>query len=153
MLPSPIQLKDMSYLGIKVWPRQQKEGEPAFEQPFDFDDVMIGEGAEVVALPEDEAKTIYAVKLHIMIENKEGKLAPYDIDIEAAGMFVISDKIKAEEREEMMTVNGCAVLYGCIRDQVLTLTSRCSNGPLMLPTVNFLDRKKKKPAEKKIQDA
>lgn len=151
MLPSAIQLQHMAYLGIKVLPRQDEI--PIGETPFDFNGVMIGEGVEVVPVEDESADhDVFAVKLRIQIENKEGKICPYDIDVEAAGYFVIDDKIPAEQREELVSVNGCAVLYGCIRDQVLTLTSRCSNGALMMPTVNFLDRRKK-PAEKEPQDA
>jgi len=145
MLPSPIQLRHMAYVGIKVWPRQLVE-EESDGQLFDFNEVMIGEGIEVTLLPAEAGKdTVYAVKLHIQIKNEEGKLAPYDIDIEVAGLFEIDDKVKPEDREDMITINGCAVLYSAIRDQVLTLTSRSANGQLMLPTVNFIDRKKEKP--------
>ncbi|MQM29617.1 MAG: hypothetical protein CRU78_03325 [Candidatus Accumulibacter phosphatis] len=140
MQPSPIQLKNMSYLGIKVWPRYGAE--EASTDPFDFNGVIIGEGVEVAVLPEGAKDTIYAVRLHIKIANEEGAPAPYDLDIEVAGIFEISDKVTPDERENMITINGCAVLYSAIRDQVLTLTSRSSLGPLMLPTVNFLDHKK-----------
>jgi len=142
MLPSQIQIKTMWYLGIKVWPRNDV---PAGTDDvlFDFNDVMIGESVELIEIPPDSAKdNIYGLKLCIRIDNKEGKLAPYDIDVEAAGIFEISSNVKKEEREDFLTVNGCAVLYSAIRDQVLTLTARSANGQLMLPTVHFLDHHK-----------
>ncbi|TAN52538.1 MAG: hypothetical protein EPN21_03780 [Methylococcaceae bacterium] len=84
----------------------------------------------------------FVVKLRIMIANEQGKKAPYDVEIEAVGLFEINKAVKKEFCLEMAEINGAAILYGAIRDQVLSLTSRCIHGPLMLPTVNFLDRRK-----------
>jgi len=146
MRPSPIQLKDLSYLGFKIWPRQLTEVAAGAEHStgleFDFNDVMIGESIEVAAVGDTSEPTTFAVKLRLLIDNKEGKLAPYEVDVEVAGFFEVNMSIKPEERAEMADVNGCAVLYGAIRDLVLNLTSRGVNGPMLLPTVNFLDRRK-----------
>lgn len=147
MQPSPIQLKEMAYLGIKVWPEPPDETEGADDQtkaPFDFNGVMIGERVETSIFGDVNDPVLFGIKLRIAIENKEGKLAPYALDVEAAGLFEISKKIQKEKREEMVMVNGCAVLYSAIRDQVMTLSARCSRGTFILPTVNFLDKVKKK---------
>lgn len=145
MQPSPIQLKNLVYLGFRVWARTLSEDEQkANETPFDFNDVMIAEGVDVRPL-DGEQHTLFAVQLHIVIENKEGKLAPYDVDIEVAGLFEVNQSVPKEDRRELVDVNGCSVLYGAIRDLVLNLSSRSANGPLMLPTVNFLDRRNHKP--------
>lgn len=153
MLPSPIQLKDLSYLGFKVWPRQLSEEEASTKTTagleFDFNDVMIGESVEISIIGESPEPNVFAVKLRVIIENTEGKLAPYEVDVEIAGIFEVNMSIKPEDRSEMADVNGCAVLYGSIRDLVLNLTSRAVNGPLLLPTVNFLDRRKNRSAVSK----
>lgn len=147
MQPSQIQLTDLAYLGIKVVARHSPEEEQGREAvDFDFNGVEIGEGIDLSVLGDnkDDPKH-FALKLHIAIDNKAGKIAPYDIDIEVAGIFSIqqNSNIPVSEHENFIIVNGCAVLYGAIRDQVLTLTSRSARGPLMLPTVNFLDHLKK----------
>lgn len=147
MLPSPLQLKELTFLGINITPRQMGENETHSGQPFTFDDVMIGEHIEVALIgeqPETDDQRLFAVKLRIIIANEEGKPAPYSIDMEVVGLFEVSDKIQKENREEMALINGCAVLYSAIRDQVHTYTSRSIYGSLILPTVNFLDRKKPK---------
>ena len=146
MRPSPIQLKEMVYLGIKVWPQLLEETDgQVTAASFDFNGVMIGERIEVQILGEEDNPMFYGVKLRISVENKEGKIAPYDLDVEVAGVFeIINKKIKKEEREEMVTVNGCAVLYSAIRDQIMTLTARSVRGALILPTVNFQDKVEKK---------
>lgn len=147
MQPSPIQLVEMTYLGIKVWPQPYTEETDAAEQPtipFDFNGVFFSERIEthIVDDNKDDPK-LYGVKLRIAIENKKGKIAPYDLDIEIAGLFEIKSKVPKEEREDMIVVNGCAVLYSAIRDQIMTITARCSRGVFILPTVNFLDKIKK----------
>lgn len=144
MQPSPIQLVDLRFIGSKVWARPIPDDEsPETEiQAFDFDGVVIGESIEVVAMGDADDPREYAVRLRVFVENNEGKLAPYNIDVEAAGLFEVNSKVNKNERAELIEVNGCAVLYGAIRDLVLNLTSRSAAGMLMLPTVNFLDRKK-----------
>jgi hypothetical protein len=139
MRPSQLQLLDLVYLNIKITSRQLIEGENA-ALPFDFDGVQITEGADFSILDDDkDDPRQFALKFRIALENKIGKAAPYDVDIEVAGVFSIISDMPAADREDFVRVNGCAVLYGAIRDQVLTLTSRSARGALMLPTVNFLD--------------
>lgn len=165
MQPSPLQLVQLFYTNIAVKSRPL-EAEQELESPFDFNGVIIGEGIDVAVLSEDkENPEEFALRLRIAITNAEGKQAPYDIDIEATAVFTVAPQFKREDRENFVVVNGCAVLYGAIRDQILTLTSRSTNGPLLLPTVNFLDRrrestpdqhkelppkKQRKPAAKKL---
>ncbi|MDO9010192.1 MAG: protein-export chaperone SecB [Gallionella sp.] len=108
--------------------------------PFDFDGVQITEGVDFSILDDNkDDPRQFALKFRIALENEIGKAAPYDVDIEVAGVFSIISDMPAADREDFVRVNGCAVLYGAIRDQVLTLTSRSARGALMLPTVNFLD--------------
>lgn len=143
MQPSPIQLKDLTYTGFNVWHRTLNEEERQSAPLFDFDGVMIGEAIEVVDLTADDTPS-FAVKLRIVIANEEGKLAPYKLDIEVFGIFGVNTSVAREDRAELIEVNGCAILYGAIRDLVLNLTCRSINGAMILPTVNFLDRRKKK---------
>lgn len=147
MLPSPIQLKEMTYLGIKVWPQPIEEvtDEPSEPIPFDFNGVLISERIETQIFGDENNPVLYGVKLRIAIENKEGKIAPYTIDVEVAGIFEIFEKIEKEKREEMIIINGSALLFSAIRDQVMTISARCSQGVFILPTVNFLDKVKKGP--------
>jgi hypothetical protein len=46
---------------------------------------------------------------------------------------------------DLVTVNGAALLWSAIREQLLTLTSRMPVGPVMLPTVHFHDLKQGTP--------
>jgi len=143
MQPSKLQLQELFYLTIKVAARPGTT-EDATGAPFDFNGVNIAEGVELSVIDEnkDDPK-LFALKLRIVIENKEGKSAPYDVDVEAAGIFAVIPSMPLAEREEFVLVNGCSVIYSAIRDQILTLTSRSARGPLVLPTVTFLDYRDK----------
>ena len=143
MRPSKLQLQELFYLAIKVVARPNTS-EDTEGAPFDFNGVNIAEGVELSVLDENkEDPKLFAVKLRIVIENKEGKVAPYDVDIEAAGIFSVIPSMPLAERDEFVTINGCSVIYSAIRDQLLTLTSRSARGTLVLPTVTFLDYRDK----------
>lgn len=139
MLPSKLQLQELFYLTIKIAARPNLP-EDVEGTPFDFNGVNIAEGVELTVIDENkEDPKVFALKLRVVIENKQGKVAPYDIDVEAAGIFVVIPTMPIEERDEFVLINGCSVLYGAIRDQIHTLTSRSARGSLVLPTVTFLD--------------
>lgn len=153
MLHSPIQLKEMLYIGVKVWPNIREEWDNQIASQFDFHGVEIIEYINTQILDDENDPLLYALQLRIAIENKKGKLTPYDIDIAIHGNFSISEEVKKEDRENMVTINGLAILYSAIRDQVMAISSRCVHGIFILPTVNFLDKKKEKQAalkDKKI---
>lgn len=146
MQPSIIQLLDTRYLGIKMCPQPaDKIGDQDVES-FDFNGVSIGERISITPLadngeqlPENSESLFYLVTLRISIENKEGKIAPYDIDINLAGRFKISHTVQKEKQKDMVLVNGCSILYSTIRELVVTLSARSVYGILTLPTVNFQD--------------
>lgn len=142
MRPSLIQLVDLVYFGISVTPRDSEDFEGEDASKFDFDGVYIGENSNIRVIDNSDDSTTFAVHLNIRITNEKGKKAPYNIDIMSAGLFKIPANINIpkEKHEEVVLANGCAVLYGSIRDQVMTLTARGIHGRLMLPTANFSDK-------------
>ncbi|QOD81639.1 protein-export chaperone SecB [Chromobacterium haemolyticum] len=96
-----------------------------------------------------DGKSYAPLKLYIALENKGEKKAPYDIAVEVEGVFQISPAfMKKEGWEEVFIINGASMLYTVIREYVLSFTSRAVSGPLMLPTMNFLDYVKKIPEAK-----
>lgn len=142
----------MRYLGIKVWTRTFEKDTNESTEDFDFDGVLIGERTEVFLVSEENDSPLFAIRLRITIANESGKLAPYDLDVDVAGFFKVSSSIPKDQREEFVTVNGCAVLYSAIRDQVMTISARGHHGVMILPTVNFLDKIKKKEPSNPVAD-
>ena len=67
------------------------------------------------------------------------------VDIEAGALIqpLPSAEVIADI-ENIVVVNGTSMLWSAIREQVCTLTARMPAGQLMLPTVNFLDLKRKR---------
>lgn len=72
---------------------------------------------------------------------------PYTVDVQAVGQFEVRPDWPEEDKEKLVTITGSSILYGAIREQVLTLTSRGPNTPLMLPTITFRPKQEEKTAE------
>ncbi|HKR46038.1 MAG TPA: hypothetical protein VJU59_41330 [Paraburkholderia sp.] len=104
-----------------------------------FDGVDYSANVQVAAPIEQSSPYRFALKLGLKCLPKEADDPfPYSFDVEAEGFFevIAEDEQKAHK---LVVANGAAVLYGAIREQMLTLTGRFPQGPMMLPTVNFLN--------------
>lgn len=152
MKPSPIQLLQLMFKSVHV------EIDPAHALPeptnpistaFVFDG--IGITTEVGLAEVDlthERGAMYLVSLRVVVNNQpaagesESKFSPYLIDVEVAGVVLLPKGAeKLGPADDLVTVNGAALLWSAIREQLLTLTSRMPAGPVMLPTVHFHDLK------------
>jgi preprotein translocase subunit SecB len=107
---------------------------------FDFEGVRLKAdlGTAIKSGQEDDPRD-FLIDLAISIDNKEGKLAPYNVDVAVVGVFKVLPSLPAEQRRDLLTVNGASILYGVIREMVASLTSRFVAGPLTLPGMNFQD--------------
>lgn len=155
MRPSPLQLQRVIYRKVSVLPTPTPEGETALKSAgFDFNQVnirsAIGSGAR--AGQEDDPRD-FLVNLEIGIDNKEGKTAPYCLDVEVVGIFHVLPTLPKERRLDLVTVNGASILYGVIREIVSLLTSRFAAGTLTLPGMNFEDSLPSKQIEKSKEEA
>lgn len=144
MQPSPLYLKQLYFKHVIIHPVNENDHDLIAED-FDFDGVIIHEGIKIerMAPTADDQIPIYLVGLRILIKNEGGKKCPYTIDVEMVGFIEILKKnLSDDEMEKLALINGCSILYGAMRELVMNFTSRCAGGILVLPTVNFLDRKK-----------
>ena len=140
MRPSPIQLRHLIYNKVAVSPNHSEEESPGRAVGFDFDGVNIRAKVGIARKPGQERDPRdFLVNLEIRIDSKEGKAAPYDIDVGVVGVFEVLPSLAREKREDLVTVNGASILYGVIREAVLSLTSRFVGGALTLPGMNFED--------------
>lgn len=151
MRASPLQLKHLLFTRILVDPEVPFEQADTFKAgEFSFEDVVFHVNlTAAVAAGQEENPHDFMIKLHVGISNEKDTRAPYKIDIGVLGLFTCSEKIEIEDRNNIVTVNGASVLYGAIREQVATLTSRSYLGSMVLPTMDFRDHvvSKKKPSE------
>ena len=152
MKTSPIQLLQLMFKSVHVEiDPAHAPAEPTnpITTAFVFDG--IGINTEVGLAEVDlahERGAMYLVSLRVVVNNQpaagesESKFSPYLIDVEVAGVVLL---LKGSEKlgpaEDLVTVNGAALLWSAIREQLLTLTSRMPAGPVMLPTVHFHDLK------------
>lgn len=152
MKPSPIQLLQLTFKRVHV--EIDPEHAPA-EPPNPMTTVFVFDGVSItteIGLAEldmaHERGPMYIVSLQLLIDNQpsalepDRKFSPYRIDIEAAAIILLP---KGAENlgspHDLVSVNGAALLWSAIREQLLTLTSRMPAGPVMLPTVHFHDLK------------
>ena len=92
-----------------------------------------------IGAPKDNDESKYALKLVIEIEPKSEGSFPYSIGIGMEGFFTIIDEKAVKNKRNLVLVNGSAMLYGAIRENLLMIMSRFEYGNLMMPTVNFVD--------------
>lgn len=156
MMPSLIQLLQLTFKRVHV------EIDPVHAPPephnpmttvFVFDGVSITTEIGLAELDmEHERGPMYLVSLQLLIDNQpsasepDRKFSPYLIDIEAAAIILLptgSENLGLPH--DLVSVNGAALLWSAIREQLLTLTSRMPAGPVMLPTVHFHDLKQGAP--------
>lgn len=139
MEPSIIDLLGMRFAGVKVIPQPNDKVDDKDIEAFDFEGVAIGEASNTFLLNEDDPY-LYGVILKLSIDNAVGKVAPYDIEVCAVGHFKINKNVPLEKRYNLISVNGCSILYGAIREQVMNITARSIHGMLVLPTASFKDK-------------
>jgi preprotein translocase subunit SecB len=77
------------------------------------------------------------LSLTLTVHPGEGSTFPYDIEMEMLGVFN-ADGFKEAERHAMLLVNGASMLYGAMREMLMTITYRCMHGPVLLPSVHFI---------------
>jgi preprotein translocase subunit SecB len=152
MKVSPLQPKGIVFEEVSVQPTTDKDGNLISTEDFDFQGVKlgcdVGHGDVLSENGEPVDNTmIVSVKLHI--PNEEGKLAPYRVKVSATGIFKWLDTSTSQTaRRDLTVVNGASLLYGAVREMVLTITSRSMSGPMLLPSVHFQDSK---PSEMEAQ--
>jgi hypothetical protein len=152
MKPSPIQLLQLTFkrIHVEIDPAHAPT-EPAnpLTTVFVFDGVGITTEFGLAEIDmAHERGPMYLVTLQLLVDNQPSeaepdcKFSPYRIDMEVAGIVLLPKGAeKLGNPHDLVSVNGAALLWSAIREQVLTLTSRMPAGPVMLPTVHFHDLK------------
>lgn len=81
----------------------------------------------------------FAIRLTIHVEPKSGnKKFPYRMEVGVQGFFTVLHSKGPTDARNLAAVNGTSMLYGVIRELVLSHTIRFAAGPVMLPSVHFL---------------
>lgn len=84
----------------------------------------------------------YQITLNLIGEPKSEHSFPYRFNIGAVGFFSFRGPETGGTRDDRVSVSGCGMLYSTLRDVLLSLTIRFPHGPILLPTVSFMDVRK-----------
>lgn len=152
MKPSPIQLQQLSFRRISIEADLDRENGRdgdnfrATDGELAFEDVSIA--TRVAHSKVDDAEGDYFVLLHVIVKNAPEESDPssrasvYSIDIEAGALIRVVEPIRARpDVLDIVIINGAALLWSAIREQVANLTARMPPGLATLPTVHFQDLK------------
>lgn len=141
---SPLQLLEYVFDGVSVQPVKGYQPDPDVSPSLVFFPGKLSLSAQVgIDLLAEESKySDYGISLALKVGPKSDELAPYDVNVTVKGMVrmhLTQVEGQAEERRVRALVNGVSLLYGAVRDQVMTITSRSVHGPFLLPSVSFAD--------------
>lgn len=138
MNKSPLQLEHYTLSEISIKPYDGFA--PTEGAPYpSFDNADFNSAVEFGPASRDGAAengSLWGIRLSLSCQAKEGEQFPYRFALGIAGILDGSG-LPAENRSNLVLVNGTSLLYGALRDELLRLTSRMENGALMLPTVQF----------------
>ena len=147
MQPSPLKLVHYHLVELDIKPEEKFD--PHTNQELGYPDFTNADFSAKIRLATPEGETDpyeFMVKLELEghAQKKKEGLFPYRFSIGAEGIVRYSGDKTLDDRKELVVVNGSAMLYGALREQLLSITGRFQHGPMMLPTVNFLDLRRKK---------
>ena len=148
MKPSPIQLmrSTIEKLSVEVNSDYQSGTEDAqlmenlvlqFKEDFRPLDGHWSE-QNPVPMPGIEQRT-FSVSLGIRTDPDDLK-GPYSFEVVASGIVAcVPERVHELTAAEAARQYGLAMIYGSMREQLLTVTSRMVHGGRLLPTVSFME--------------
>ena len=149
MKPSPVQLLRLWFekVSVEVDPKNVAGEDANSLGVFSFEKVILKTAVGIAEV--EDARTdghFYQVSFELIVDNKKTKkskqpqFCPYLISMTAFGIVrVPSAASKLAPVRDLALVNGAALLWSAMREQVAFLTSRMPPGQVLLPTVHFQD--------------
>ena len=110
---------------------QVKEEFHAHESYWNEDNPPLAPGIE---------KRTFVVRLGIRTNPEQQTRGPYVFELEFAGIVAcMPERLNEFGPDQAARQYGFAMLYGAMREQFLSVTSRMTHGPSLLPTVSFME--------------
>lgn len=149
MLLSPVNLEHYVLSLVSIEPVEGYVSNDEALYP-DFRDAKFGAQINVAEVNGEHVPNspAYQIDMTLSCSPKSEKGFPYIFQVGVTGYMSFRGDQTGKERSDIVTVNGCALLYSTLRDVIHTLTMRFSNGPVILPTVTFLDMRKRQSESK-----
>lgn len=150
MKPSPVRLEHYHLTALSI--TAVEDYTPSFDDGLypRFTDAEFSIGVRL-GETDGDADRKFLVHLDLNAKPKENSTFPYQFAIGADAIvsFHGTDSDSATMRD-LVLVNGASLLFGALREVLLSLTSRFPNGPVMLPSADFRGLRKN---SKEVVDA
>jgi len=88
------------------------------------------------SLQHEKTDGCWRVILKVYFGGKKPDKTLHNGQIEFEGLFDVHPDFPEEKVENLVRLNGGAILYGAVRELVLNLTARSKYGPFEMPTIN-----------------
>lgn len=134
---APIRLKRyfITHLNV-VALKQFSRGQP---HTYDFKDLQ----SKVNVTENKKQPNVFQVSLMLKHIPQPKENLPYAYSMQIIGFFEVHQKWSKAKVEELVKINGPAVLYSAAREILAQTTGRGPWGSILLPSVNFLPKTKK----------
>lgn len=136
---SPLQLKHYHYTGCHLQTRDVDLSQLELgDSPYPSMDNIQLQPLVTLSEPDGEENPhdfLLTLALELSEENANG--FPYTFAVEVEGVFQIDHDGPLAERKKRVLINGGSILFGVVRELLLTLSARHKFGPILLPSLNF----------------
>ncbi len=146
MQASRLQLQHYNLTHVHVEPIAEAPS-PELGAYADFDNAELSTETELSGIDGPDSRPKHVVGLTVDAKPKDGRPFPYRFTVGLIGVFD-GNELPPEHRDELVYVNGTSMLYGVAREVLLSLTSRCVQGPVLLPSVQFTELAEKIASQK-----
>lgn len=99
--------------------------------------------SDVKYLVNEKHPGVWMVPLHLKYESKSSDNVPYSFSINIVGFFRVHEEYPKDKAEDLIHINAPAMLFGAAREVIGSISGRGPWGPILLPSVNFIPKKKK----------
>lgn len=108
-----------------------------FNSKFNGDEALISPAFDLQLNFENEERNEADLTLGIEIGDKELESNSFYLNCKVQGHFIFNnDKYEDDEKLKFFKINGVSILYPYLRSLVSDITSKGSEQPLILPTMN-----------------
>lgn len=136
--PSP--LNCVSYFVTDLIVAANPDYKPVEATHLKFQDLQIECKIEKPHQPEEMPKhPFWRILLKIAQNVGKDKNTPYNFSIAMLGHFSVHPGFPKDKIEQLVSVNGCSMLYSTAREILRSAMGHGPYRPLILPTVTFLE--------------
>ena|SRR5579863_25584 len=126
---SPLQLNRVVFTDVRL---------SAQPDAYLGEDGIFNTQVEFGATPLSEDRRQWNVIVRVNLKPADDKKPTYLGTVEAVGHFEVNAEWPKEQVEKLVVVNGTSILYGSIRELVMTITARGPWPPIMLVSQSFV---------------